>query len=92
MCVSYSIKKCAIQHYIELSFFVDVYVLLSFGGGSGAVLSDVQCRGNEDSISDCSSSTGYNCSHHKDAGVKCLSGKIINTILSIVHYLLGYLI
>ena len=72
-----------------MSFFVDVYVLLSFGGGSGVVLSDVQCSGNEDSISDCSSSTGYNCSHHKDAGVKCLSGNI-NTILSIVHYLLGY--
>ena len=58
-----------------LIILVDVYILLSFGGGSGAVLSDVQCSGNEDSISDCFSSTGYNCSHHKDAGVKCLSGK-----------------
>ena len=52
----------------------DVYVLKGFGGGSGSiVLYNVQCTGNEASLSNCSALSNEN-RYCEDAGVRCLSG------------------
>lgn len=43
-----------------------------FGQGSGPIqLGDVECTGNETSITNCSSTTVVNCMHSEDAGVRC---------------------
>ena len=58
----------------------DVYALKSFGGGSGSiVLDNVQCTGNETSLSNCSILSVNDCEHTEGAGVRCLNG--INFIL-----------
>ena len=49
-----------------------------FDGGTGFILLDnVQCTGNESSLSQCPhDGIGiHDCDHSEDAGVKCLSGK-----------------
>ena len=52
--------------------------LLNYRGGCGVILLDyVECDGSEDRLSDCDHNPFYNlgqCSHHRDAGVRCLSG------------------
>ena len=55
----------------------DVYALKRFGEGSGSVivLDNVQCTGNEASLSNCSALSVHNCEHSQDAGVRCLNGK-----------------
>ena len=53
----------------------DVYALKRFGGGSGSiVLDNVQCTGNESSLSNCSTLPVHDCEHSENAGVRCLSG------------------
>ncbi|XP_030847112.1 neurotrypsin-like [Strongylocentrotus purpuratus] len=57
-------------------FGVDtVYEGAHFGEGSGTIwLDDMQCRGTEDRLSDCSGGSSWevhNCSHAEDAGVRC---------------------
>ena len=62
------------------------YRSAQFGRGSGAIrFGDLQCSGEEESLAACrpwirriEQYTGY-CSHYKDAGVACSSGKIHNT-------------
>ena len=49
-----------------------------FGGGTGPILLDeVQCTGNESSLSEClhDGIGNHNCLPWEDAGVRCLSGK-----------------
>eukprot|EP00057_Strongylocentrotus_purpuratus_P028572 XP_011683046.1 PREDICTED: neurotrypsin [Strongylocentrotus purpuratus] len=61
----------------QLGYFgVDtVYTGAHFGVGSGTIwLDDMQCRGTEDRLSDCSGGSSWgvhNCSHAEDAGVRC---------------------
>lgn len=44
-----------------------------FGEGSGPiVLDDVHCRGDENSVVDCSYSSVHNCNHGEDAGAICI--------------------
>ena len=46
----------------------------TFGRGNGPIwLDDVQCRGNESSLTDCEANAvgSHNCGHHEDAGARC---------------------
>ena len=46
-----------------------------FGEGNGPILmDDVDCTGNEASLSQCSSFRTNNCYHTEDAGVRCSGG------------------
>ena len=47
-----------------------------FGRGTGPILlDDVNCRGSERSILNCSHSRSHNCNHYEDAGVACRVGE-----------------
>ena len=56
----------------------DVYALIKFEEVSGSVivLDNVQCTGNETSLSNCSALSVNDCGHSDVAGVRCLSGKL----------------
>ena len=51
-----------------------------YGEGTGPILLDnVRCSGGESSLFDCTHDgievSSGSCGHHKDAGVKCISGE-----------------
>ena len=51
-----------------------------FASGTGPIfLHDVDCRGNETNLDDCSSSVlvDRNCGHYKDAGAICPQGTLV---------------
>ena len=53
-----------------------------FGEGTGPIwLDDLQCRGNEASLTDCSHRGlgNHSCAHRQDAGVIC-EGKFMHTV------------
>ena len=49
-------------------------MIAKFGGGTGPILLDnVDCVGNESSLSECPHAgiEKHNCHHHEDVGVRC---------------------
>lgn len=72
-------EKCMLPFPLYISdcflLFVVLICLNSSSKGTGQIwLDDVNCRGNEDSIYDCTKSSWgtHNCSHNEDAGVECI--------------------
>ena len=60
-----------------------------FGKGTGLVLLDqVNCRGNEETLGNCSHGGwgNNNCDHDEDAGVVCSSGNDTSEIIVIMIY------
>ena len=60
-----------------------VYSNARFGQGSGRIFfDDVQCSGEENSLTDCShiGIGRHNCGHHEDAGVSCSIGNKHNKL------------
>ena len=54
--------------------FAVVAVMDKFGGGTGPILLDeVDCIGNESSLSECHRAgiKNHDCLHHEDVGVRC---------------------
>ena len=48
------------------------------GQGSGPIhISNVECRGNELSLTDCMYTTDHNCHHNEDASVQCRTSNFI---------------
>ena len=66
--------------------------ITAYGGGSGPVFHyNVQCGGNEHSLSDCVNG-GVDldrCSHSQDAGVGCLAGILFHNCMRGLHGLLS---
>ena len=62
-----------------LVLFLTDPAVLSFGSGSGEIqLMSVNCDGSESLLLDCNADTDTSdCSHPEDAGVSCLSGKML---------------
>ena len=62
-----------------LALFLADPAVLSFGSGSGEIqLTSVNCDGSESVLLDCDAYTDtIDCGHIEDAGVSCLSGKIL---------------
>lgn len=62
------------ETHAKFCFHSDVYTYSSdvFGAGSGPiVLSNLNCRGSETSLLECSNSSPYSCSHSQDVGIQC---------------------
>ena len=76
---------------VTISFFVDsvAFTNNNFGSGTGKIyLDDVQCSGNEARLIDCVyDSQTSDCSHSRDAGVRChrKSSTIKNLYLSSLY-------
>ena len=62
-----------------------------FGEGSGQIiLDDVECTGNEISLSQCRHNDFYchNCTHFKDIGVQCFAGiQCLKLVYICVYYI-----
>ena len=56
-----------------------------YGQGIGSVhLSSLQCNGSESSLLDCVYDTSNSCLHHRDAGVMCNEGNMMNNYACMV--------
>ena len=56
-----------------------------FGRGSGPIhLDDVACVGTESSLFNCGYTSYHNCSHHQDAGVRCIVSKLKQNFESLI--------
>ncbi|KAJ8034421.1 hypothetical protein HOLleu_21253 [Holothuria leucospilota] len=56
---------------LGFSSAVNIYGGGTFGEGFGHIWTNVECSGNELSVSECSIGYSYSCSHFDDAGVLC---------------------
>lgn len=62
------------EHHCNLSWIgANSYTNAQFGAGTGPiVMNSVQCNSSESKMMDCPFSLNHNCSHHEDAGVRCV--------------------
>ena len=58
----------------------------SFGQGTGRIwLNNVQCTVNDRVLMNCTANVGSNtCTHAQDAGVRCQSGMLLKSLLSLI--------
>ena len=74
--------------YDEQILFADVVVLSELGGGTGPILlDDVDCRGDESSLSQCyhDGIGNHDCTHFEDVGVRCGEKSFVFKFYNIIN-------
>ena len=74
------IKLYALMLYVGASSLSNA----AFGQGSGPiVLDNVNCRGTESRLLDCTAAFNHNCVHNEDAGVRCQATNALSKFFSV---------
>ncbi len=92
-CVCYTLIKNNVLIFLIQILFISFFVVLFFVGSGQIWLDDMNCKGSESSLSECSFK-GWgvtDCSHKEDAGVVCETGKKLSNLIFLHEYLYFYI-